>query len=59
MSPVREFSIEVYVAAHLGTVSFLLKSEKVEENDIENADETLFVLMSTMGELLCFLVRMT
>ena len=44
MSPRKEEKIELTVAAHLGRMSGLFESHIIDENNIENADETHFVI---------------
>lgn len=43
-SPAKEEELEASVAHHLGTVSGLLSAVKMDENDVENADETHFII---------------
>lgn len=43
MSPEKEFATDVEVVTHLGYITGLLNSGSMDENDIDNADETHFV----------------
>lgn len=54
MSPAKENEIEIQVAAHLGALSSLLTRGVVDENDLENADETHFVINVDNGRTLGF-----
>lgn len=40
MSPVKDLEIELEVARHSSTLSRMLSSEEVDQNDLENANET-------------------
>lgn len=42
LSPAKEFFNEKEVAFHLGELARLFRNEMIDENDIENADETHF-----------------
>lgn len=53
-SPAKEEDIEVSVAIHLGTVSGLMGSGEMDENNVENADETHFVINVDNGRTLGF-----
>lgn len=53
-SPQKEKEIEISVAVHLGTVSGLMTACKLDENDIENADETHFIINVDNGRTLGF-----
>lgn len=54
MSPAKEEEVEIEVAAHLGNISGLFAANKLEENDVENADETHFVINVDNGRTLGF-----
>lgn len=54
MSPRKEEEIELTVAAHLGTMSGLFEGHRLDEDDIENADETHFVINVDNGRTLGF-----
>ena len=53
-SPAKEEELEASVAHHLGTVSGLLSAGKMDENDVENADETNFIINVDNGRTLGF-----
>lgn len=54
MGPVSETHIERDVAFHLWFMKQLLTSGDVEENDVENADETHFIINVDNGRTLGF-----
>lgn len=54
MSPAKEMEIEIAVASHLGTMCGLLTSGKVDESNLENADETHFIINVDNGKTLGF-----
>ena len=53
-SPAKEEELALAVAVHLGTVSGLFSSGKLEENFVENADETHFIINVDNGRTLGF-----
>lgn len=54
LSPDQQISIEQDVALHLGKMKRMLQSGEVDENDLENADETHFVVNMDNGRTLGF-----
>lgn len=44
VSPTKQMEIEISVAAHLGSVSGLFDSKLMDENFVENADKTDFLI---------------
>lgn len=54
MSPVKESTIESEVAYHLGTLSCMMTAGEIHENDLENADETHFIMNMDKGPTLGF-----
>ena len=54
MSPVTELRIEREVAYHLGTLLCMMTAGEIDENDLENADETHFIINMDNGRKLGF-----
>lgn len=54
LSPAKELQIERDVARHLGILCRILRNKVVDENDIENADETHFMIDMDNGTTLGF-----
>ena len=53
-SPAKQLEIEMNVAVHLGTVSGLFYSGYMDEDSVENADETHFMINVDNGHTLGF-----
>lgn len=54
MSHRKEEEIKLTIAAHLGTMSELFEGHRIEEKDIENANETHFLINVEDGKTLDF-----
>lgn len=54
VSPTKQNDIEISVAAHLGCVSALFDSNRMDENYVENCDETHFMINLDNGHTLGF-----
>ena len=51
-SPVKQLEIEMSMPVHLGTVSGLFSAGYMDEDSVENADETHFMLNVDNGHTL-------